>query len=253
MTEQEKRFQRACKRCCRPKNVGEACTKFGMQLLRVLGVDERMDPEMRRLVRLIPRPTGWRKRIFLKLRKTVFKELTQEKIKGRSGHFILGNARGAFANVKYALQDVANNPDEKKLFIKAFGYSPDLNDYKLPKKSRPRTEPKKDLKPITPSQLEDYSEGMRRGAKAFFGDDLKPPLNRNTTDIYISLLLLSDIVRAAPNIYALWDFFGKYELDEFKHSPESLEKICRRVGIPLALKSAPRKNPGQSKSRVSGQ
>lgn len=245
MTEQEKRFRRVCKKCCRPRYIGDACCKFSAQYLRVTGLDMLLDAENRREIRKVPRPRGWRKNIFMRLRKTVFKDLNKDHVMGRSIYYVLGKAVGIAFNVNYALEDENKTPADRKLFKKAFGVTP----HEMPKANKPKT---LNLK-LTPSQLSEYSEGMRDGSKALFTDTLEMAHARTPTGIQLCLLVFSEIVRHAENIYTLWQFFKDHNLDEFKHSPESLEKICRRVGIPLALKSASRKKPGQSKSRVSGQ
>lgn len=246
------KFRRACKICLRPKYIGNACIKFAAQYMRITGLDVLIQSELRYKFRKYPRPKGWRKTLFLKLRKTVFKLLRNDRIEGKSLFYIFGKAVGIAKSVNYVTDKEMENDKDKKLFEEAFELPPDWRET-LREESEKISLPKAKNQRATISQLEEYAEGLRDGARALFNDDSSLAHARQPTDIQISLLIFSDIVNAAPNIYTLWDFFKEHLGDDFKHSPESLEKICRRAGMSLALKSSPREKPGQNQSKVSGQ
>jgi hypothetical protein len=236
MTKAEKKFRQACKVFDRPKAFQGAIVKFARQYLRVLDIHKKLKGDARKEMLKSPKPSGWRLKVFLKLRKTVLKELPQDKDFGRNHYYIVGKSIGVATNLRFFLKGIIENKVEKRLFTETFGFSPDLGKL-LTSAPKEKHSTKDAQNSLFPSQMADFSLGMHNGSKAVFNDGFDPIHGSSTTEIYVIILLFSNIIQQAPNVYALWDFFRERRGDDFTHSPETLERLLRRVGIPLALKS----------------
>ncbi len=242
----QKAFDQACAKCLCLKNFRKSLWKITAQFLRVSKMYNLLPNKERKWVLKAGRPKGWRKNLLLRLRKTVFKEFTHEAIANRTRAYLLGRIAGIKFNFAYAVDGLRKDPDMCVRFTKLMAVDPD--EYAEQVNNRQKAEAAKnagkkagDKSTPKPSEIENYANGMRSTARGLVDDDLTFTHARKPTDIQLALLIFSDAVDRAPNIYALWEFFRGFEDFNFTHSPESLEKICRRSGIRLALKAQPKK------------
>lgn len=211
--------------------VGETCRMLNAKT-------DLLEPKFRRAIRRVRRPKGWRLKVYLKLRKTVFKRYYFHSGICRRKYFLYGMAEGVWKNQQKEARISLRTQEDKKVFKEVFGHY-------LPDGSKPcfeslcvNNEPMKTIRQvhdklehIAEAKMSDYAEGLRSAKEAMFTKDFNLRYGEDASQIYLFLLLIGDLVNKRPSMEALYRFAKQRMGSDLPHKIHSFTQVCNRVGI----------------------
>jgi len=233
-------FQKIVEKYRTPEYIRATFVKNVAQLHYALKLKPKwLNPNFREAADKVRQPIGWRKEILKRWRKTILKGLIAEKIKGRSGYRVLGNASGLFANIEYYGEKEMSDDESQELLNAVFApFFENLREEEFEKIGNEieklvtimeRIE--KEALQLSPSKQQEFSAGYTESVNALFNDQRKFIYQNTTTEIYQFFLAFGDLLgelRSVKEVYA----FAQYVLGkELFHTEEDFRQICHRIGF----------------------
>lgn len=230
-------YRRWVKNWLKRKNLNKAIIRFAGEYLQIFNKKpDCINKKLRKALGQTPQLEGWRKEIWINLKKTIFRNCHVNS--GNNKYFDYGEAVARLDNLLFGLEKIQQSTPggpSSNSFLKPYLPLDKNEKMEITKAQRlfieKFVEAENQRRDLSPSQKEQIALGEAKGARAIYNDDGQFFHATDATKVYYMMLLLGDYIELLPSRAKIFQFLKIVLGTDMPHDEEAFVALCKRIEL----------------------